>query len=143
VNRLISFAIVVETRVHDRAMTARIARLATITADGRPHLVPCCFALADETVYSAIDAKPKTTLALRRLANIAANPAVALLIDHYDEDWSTLWWVRIDGIARVTTDPTERRTALDLLATKYSQYIETPPPGDVIAIHIDAWRAWP
>src|SRR5205807_1831761 len=107
---------VIQSRIRDRVSAARVARLATVTPDGRPHLVPCCFALNEETVYSAVDAKPKTTLGLQRLANIAANPAVALLVDEYDEDWSTLWWVRLDGLGRVVTGPTERNTALDLLA---------------------------
>lgn len=126
-----------------RVGAARVARLATVTGDGRPHLVPCCFVLTADTIYSAVDAKPKTTLALRRLANIGANPAAALLVDHYDDDWSALWWVRLDGIARVVTDPDERGRALALLAAKYPQYQRTPPPGDVIAIEVAAWRAWP
>jgi PPOX class probable F420-dependent enzyme len=135
---------VAESRIRDRVCAARVARLATVTAGGRPHLVPCCFALHGETVYSAVDdAKPKTTMALQRLANIAANPAAALLVDEYDEDWSSLWWVRLDGTARVVIDPTEQATALDLLAAKYPQYARTPPPGDVIAIDISRWRAWP
>ncbi len=80
---------------------ARVARLATADADGRPHLVPIVFALAGDRVYTAVDAKPKRTTALRRLANVAANPRVAILVDHYDEDWSTLWWVRVHGTATV------------------------------------------
>ena len=100
-----------------------------MTVDGRPHLVPCCFVLAANTIYSAVDAKPKTTLALRRLANIAAHPAATLLVDEYDDnDWSTLWWVRLDGAARVVSDPQERERALTLLAAKYPQYTRTPPP---------------
>ena len=126
-----------------RVAAARVARLATITDDGRPHLVPCCFALAAGTIYSAVDGKPKTTLALRRLTNIQANPAAALLVDHYDDDWSALWWVRLDGVARVVADPPERARALTLLAAKYPQYTRAPPPGDVIAIDVTAWRAWP
>ena len=126
-----------------RVESAHVARLATVTADGRPHAVPCCFALVGETVYSAVDAKPKSTLALRRLANIAANPACALLVDEYHDDWSQLWWVRLDGVARVVTEADERRRALGRLADKYVQYAETPPPGDVIAIDLSGWRAWP
>ena len=126
--------------MRERVETARVARLATMTNDGRPHLVPCCFVLAAETIYSAVDGKPRTTLALRRLANIEANPAAALLVDHYDDDWSALWWVRLDGVARVVADPRERARALTLLAAKYPQYSRTPPPGDVIAIGVTAWR---
>jgi PPOX class probable F420-dependent enzyme len=129
--------------MRERVMTARVARLATVTADGRPHLVPCCFALAADTIYSAVDGKPKTTLALRRLANVEANPVASLLVDQYDDDWAELWWVRLDGVARVVAHPPERERALTVLAAKYPQYRRTPPPGDVIAIEVTAWRAWP
>lgn len=129
--------------MRDRTVAARVARLATVTPEGRPHVVPCCFILAADTVYSAIDGKPKTTLALRRLSNIEANPAVSLLVDEYDDDWSALWWVRLDGLARVVIDPPERDRALGLLAAKYPQYVRTPPPGDVVAIEVTAWRGWP
>ncbi len=122
---------------------ARSAVLSTVTADGRPHAVPCCFFLKGDVVYSAIDAKPKSTLALRRLDNLAANPAACLLVDCYDDDWSKLWWIRVDGTARVLVDGDERDHALDLLAAKYPQYQATRPPGPVIAIDITAWRAWP
>ncbi len=129
--------------MRERVVAARVARLATVTADGRPHIVPCCFTLADDTIYSAVDGKPKTTLALRRLANVEANPAASLLVDQYDDDWSALWWVRLDGVARVVADLPEREVALSLLAAKYPEYTRTPPPGDVIAIEVTAWRAWP
>lgn len=135
--------VVDDTVMRERVAAARVARLATVTGDGRPHLVPCCFVLAGETVYSAVDAKPKTTLALRRLANIEANPATTLLVDHYEDDWSALWWVRLDGNARVVADPAERARARTLLAAKYPQYAATPPPGDVIALEVTAWRSWP
>src|SRR5579875_3988162 len=84
-----------------RFAQARVARLATITPDGRPHLVPIVFAVHGDTVYSAVDAKPKRTGALARLANVAAHPQASVLADHYEEDWSALWWVRGDGRARV------------------------------------------
>jgi PPOX class probable F420-dependent enzyme len=133
-----------ETGMRERVAGARVGRLATITDDGRPHVVPCCFVLAADTIYSAVDAKPKTTMALRRLANIAAHPFAALLVDEYvDDDWSALWWVRIDGAARVIEDGDERATALALLARKYPQYERTPPPGAVIAIDVTNWRGWP
>lgn len=135
--------VVEQTVMRERVVAARVARLATVTADGRPHVVPCCFTVAADTIYSAVDGKPKTTLALRRLANVAANPSVSLLVDRYDEDWSALWWVRLDGLARVVDDLPERERALALLAAKYPQYVRTPPPGDVIAIEVTAWRAWP
>jgi PPOX class probable F420-dependent enzyme len=106
-------------------------------------VVPCCFALVGETVYSAVDAKPKSTLALRRLDNVRARGRASLLVDHYAEDWSTLWWVRVDGIARVLEAGPERDVALRALVTRYDQYRLEPPPGAVVALDITAWRAWP
>jgi PPOX class probable F420-dependent enzyme len=126
-----------------RVAGARVGRLATVTDEGRPHLVPCCFALVGDTVYSAVDAKPKSTLALRRLANVRATGHASLLVDHYDDDWSALWWVRVDGAGRVVESGPERDTALAALATKYDQYRRTPPPGPVVALDITRWRAWP
>lgn len=126
-----------------RLTSARVGYLATVTAASRPHLVPCCFAIHGDTLYSAIDAKPKSTLDLRRLQNIRSNTAASLLVDHYDEDWSTLWWVRVDGNGRTADDSAERRRAIDLLAIKYEQYRSMPPPGPVLAIDINGWRMWP
>jgi PPOX class probable F420-dependent enzyme len=126
-----------------RVRDARVARLATVTSSGRPHLVPCCFALAGEVVYSAIDAKPKSTIAVRRLANLRANPYAALLVDHYSEDWSTLWWIRVDGRGRVLDGGAERATAIGVLTEKYPVYLAEPPPGAVVAIDIVDWRSWP
>ena len=121
---------------------ARVARLATIGADGSPHLVPICFALIDETVYSAVDHKPKRTAALRRLANVRARGAVCLLVDYYTEDWSTLWWVRLDGHGRVVSDPDEVARARAALVAKYRQYAAAPPAGPVLAIAVDRWSGW-
>jgi PPOX class probable F420-dependent enzyme len=129
--------------MRERVTRARVARLATITDDGRPHLVPCCFALEGDTAYSAVDGKPKSTLALRRLANLRAHDRASLLVDHYDEDWSTLWWVRVDGVGRLVDDGDESANALRLLAAKYEQYRLDPPPGAVIAVDVTTWRAWP
>ena len=128
--------------MRQRVKEARTAVLSTVTAEGRPHAVPCCFVLTGDVVYSAVDAKPKSTLALRRLDNLAANPAACLLVDRYDDDWSKLWWIRVDGTARVLADGDERGHALDLLAAKYPQYQQTRPPGPVIAMDISAWRGW-
>ena len=125
-----------------RVGEARSGALSTVTAEGLPHVVPCCFVLDGDVVYSAVDAKPKSTLALRRLDNLAANPAACLLVDCYDDDWSRLWWIRVDGTARVLVEGDERDHALDLLAAKYHQYRETQPPGPVIAIDITDWRGW-
>jgi PPOX class probable F420-dependent enzyme len=128
-----------------RLAAARVGRLGTVTGDDRPHLVPCCFALLDaDTVVTAVDAKPKSTLALRRLANVRAHPHASLLVDHYDDaDWSALWWVRVDGAARVVEGGAERDRALAPLVAKYDQYRRTPPPGPVIALDIATWRTWP
>jgi PPOX class probable F420-dependent enzyme len=121
---------------------ARVAHLATITGDDKPHLVPCCFVLDGAAVYSAVDAKPKSTLALRRLDNIAAHAVASVLVDHYDEDWSQLWWVRVDGWARLVVNEPERHRVLALLEAKYEQYRRQPPPGPIIALDITAWRFW-
>ncbi len=125
-----------------RLAAARVGRLATVTESGGPHVVPCCFALDGDRVVSAVDAKPKTTPALRRLANLRARPRASLLVDHYDEDWASLWWVRADGAGRVVAAGPERDRALDLLAAKYDQYARQRPPGAVVVIEIDGWRSW-
>ena len=119
---------------------ARVAHLATAGADGRPHVVPCTFAVLGDTIVSAVDHKPKRTTALRRLANLAANPHVSLLADHYDEDWRALWWARADGTARVTeaAEP-ELRAAL---VARYAQYAEHPPDGALIVIAVERWSGW-
>jgi len=124
------------------ATTWPVARLGTVDADGRPHLVPCCFAMDGDAAYSVVDHKPKRTAALRRLDNIAANPAVCLLVDHYDDDWSTLWWVRFDGTARILVEGTEHRSAIAVLCAKYAQYRATPPSGAVVAIDVITVRGW-
>jgi len=126
-----------------RVLEARVGRLATVTAAGRPHVVPCCFMLDGRSVFSAVDAKPKSTLALRRLDNLRSHPAASLLVDHYSDNWSELWWVRLDGDGRVVTGGAERDRAIALLAGKYEQYAATPPPGPVIALDVTAWRSWP
>lgn len=127
-----------------RFAAARVARLATVGADGRPHLVPVVFALDGDTLYTAVDdVKPKATQRLRRLRNVAGNPGVALLADHYDEDWDALWWVRADGTARVLDpgDP-EAGRARTLLAERYPPYRAAPPPGPVIAVAVERWAGW-
>ncbi|GAA5083092.1 PPOX class probable F420-dependent enzyme [Thermocatellispora tengchongensis] len=119
---------------------ARVAGLATAAADATPHLVPVTFAMRGETVYVAVDHKPKTTATgLRRLANIRENPRVCLLTDHYDDDWSALWWVRADGRAEVV--PREP-AALEALAAKYPQYRERTPEGPVIVVQVEHWSGW-
>jgi PPOX class probable F420-dependent enzyme len=123
---------------------ARVGHLATVTAEARPHLVPCCFVLDGDTVYSAVDdVKPKSSLALRRLANLEAHPVASLLVDHYDDEWADLWWIRVDGPTRVLDVGSDHDTALTALAAKYAQYADHPPPGPVIAIDVARWTSWP
>jgi PPOX class probable F420-dependent enzyme len=124
----------------ERFGAARVARLATADAAGRPHLVPIVFALEGETIYSAVDAKPKRTTALRRLANVRENPAVAVLVDHYEDDWTRLWWARAEGSGRVldANDP-EASRAIELLAARYPQQRVT---GEVLAVDVERWSGW-
>lgn len=105
--------------------------------------MPCCFVLDGGWIFTAVDAKPKSTLHLRRLDNVRAHESVSLLVDHYDEDWTDLWWVRVDGTARVWDSGADRDGATAALATKYAQYRAAPPPGPVIAVKIGTWRWWP
>ncbi len=123
-----------------RFAAARVARLASVDAHGRPHLVPIVFALSEETIYSVIDAKPKRTVALRRLENVYANPLVSVLADRYEEDWRELWWARADGSARVIelAQP-EARRAVELLTARYPQQRAV---GPVLAIDVESWRGW-
>jgi PPOX class probable F420-dependent enzyme len=122
----------------ERFAEARVGHLATAGADSAPHVVAVCFALAGERIYTAVDAKPKQTRALKRLDNIRATGRASLLVDHYEEDWSRLWWVRADGPAHVI----ESEEAIDALAAKYAQYRERRPAGPVIAIEPERWRSW-
>jgi PPOX class probable F420-dependent enzyme len=126
-----------------RVSDARVGRLGTVTPAGGPHLVPCCFALIDEIAYTAVDGKPKSTLDLRRLENIRQTPATCLLVDEYDENWAHLWWVRLDGTARIVTSGSEEELAKNALEFKYPQYKRVAIPGPVIAHEIAAWVGWP
>ena len=125
-----------------RLTTARVARLATTDPDGRPHLVPIVFALDGDTLYSAVDRKRKRSSKLRRIENARARPDVTILVDHYDEDWSGLWWIRLRGRARVLDEGDERERALGLLAEKYPQYRTDPPDGPVLAVDVTETRDW-
>ena len=119
-----------------------VALLATVTPDGRPHAVPVCFALDGDVVYFAVDHKPKRTRQLQRLRNIAANPSVALLVQHYEHDWDGLWWVRVDGSARVLEEGERGRRALELLTDRYPQYRTHPPEGPVVEIAVESISGW-
>jgi PPOX class probable F420-dependent enzyme len=123
--------------------SARVARLATCGPDGQPHLVPITFAVEEDTILTAVDHKPKRTTRLRRLANIEANPRVAVLADHFEEDWSKLWWARADGLARVLEpDSDGHSNAVAQLAARYGQYAERPPDGAAIEIKVSRWSGW-
>lgn len=126
----------------ERMARARVARLATTGMDQQPHIVPVTFALLGDHLVTAVDHKPKLTLRLRRLRNIAENPRVSLLVDGYDDDWERLWWVRADGAAAIVGDEGARRAAIDALAAKYVQYRDEPPPGPVIEVVVDSWSGW-
>lgn len=124
-----------------RLATATVARLATVGSTGAPHLVPITFALIDAgTLVTAVDHKPKRTAALRRLANIEAEPRVSVLVDHYEDDWRRLWWVRADGEARV--GKAAPAGAAEALVRRYPQYRERPPQGPFIIVEIQRLRGW-
>ncbi len=129
-----------------RFAEARVGRLATVRPNGTPHVVPFVFALArqagSDRIHWAVDDKPKSSERLARLANIASNPSVAAVVDHYEEDWGRLWWVRATGTAVVVTDHAERARALDLLGTKYGHYREAAPTGEVVRIDVERWTWW-
>lgn len=128
--------------MRERVTGARVGRLATVGADGWPHAVPVCFVILGEAAYTAVDHKPKRHRRLRRLANIAADRRACLLVDEYGEDWSALWWVRLDGRARIVEDPGEAGNALDALVAKYRQYARSRPAGPVIALDVTGWTGW-
>jgi PPOX class probable F420-dependent enzyme len=120
---------------------ARVARLGTVDPDGSPNLIPFCFALEGDTMYSGVDQKPKTTKLLRRLENIRRDPRVMVLVDHYEDDWDRAWWVRLRGRGRVLSSEESER-GKTLLIEKYPQYIEEPPEDDLLAIEVEEWLGW-
>ncbi|MBC3192653.1 TIGR03668 family PPOX class F420-dependent oxidoreductase [Pseudonocardia sp. C8] len=133
-----------ETAARPLLAAARIARLATIRqSDGTPRLVPITFALVDDLVVSAVDdVKPKRHRRLARLRDIEADPRVGLLADHYDDDWSQLWWVRLDATAETHHDGGLHARAVEALAAKYPPYRAQPPAGPVLALTPTRWTAW-
>lgn len=120
----------------------RVGRLATVDAGGQPHAVPVCYVLVGDVAYTAVDRKPKRGTGLRRVANVQATGRASLLVDAYDEDWSRLWWVRLDGPARVVDDAAEADRAVAALVEKYRQYAAAPPPGPVLALDVAHWSGW-
>lgn len=131
-----------EADARERLASARVARLATVRPSGSPHVVPVTFAVEGGLVYTAVDHKPKSTRSLLRLENVARHPQVALLADHYSDDWEELWWVRVDGRASVVTDADEARHPIDALVERYEQYREHRPAGPAIVIRVDHWTGW-
>ena len=125
-----------------RVRAARVARLATLDPDGRPHLVPIVFVLDGETLDTAVDAKPKRSPRLRRIENARDRPNGVVLVDHYEHDWTRLWWVRLRGRARVLDSGEEAERALRLLKEKYEQYRRERPGLPVLAVDIREWRGW-
>jgi PPOX class probable F420-dependent enzyme len=121
---------------------ARVGHLATVAADGKPHVVPVCFVLERDSVYWVVDHKPKASRRLRRLANIRVRPVAQLVVDHYAEDWVELWWVRVSADAAILEPGPEAEHALDLLATKYEQYRERRPDGPVVRLAVRRWSGW-
>ncbi|GAB3983770.1 TIGR03668 family PPOX class F420-dependent oxidoreductase [Actinoallomurus acanthiterrae] len=125
-----------------RFASARAVRLATVDEEGRPHLVVVTFAVEGDTIYSAVDAKPKRTRDLKRLRNIQADPRVAVLADHYEDEWSRLWWVRADATAEIVEDPAAMAGPVALLRERYRQYRAHAPEGPVIAMTVHRWTGW-
>ena len=126
----------------DQLTSAQVAVLASVRPDGRAHAVPIVFAVDGDYLYTAVDHKPKSTIRLARLENIAANPQVSILAQHYNDDWEQLWWVRVDGEAAVLKSPVQRQRAVDLLIAKYPQYQNQSLSGEVIGVRIDRLTSW-
>jgi PPOX class probable F420-dependent enzyme len=125
-----------------RFAAARVARLATVRPDGGPHLVPITFAVVGDVIHSSVDDKPKRSRALTRLANLRSEARCSVLVDHYDEDWSQLWWVRADGVARIVDPVPADDPGLSALAERYDAYRRRPPPGPAIRIDVVRWTGW-
>lgn len=124
------------------ADSAMVGHLGTVSAEGRPHVVPVCFVIIGEIAYSAVDDKPKRTTQLQRIANLTATGHACLLVDHYSDDWSALWWVRLDGHGRVINDPDEVAHSLAGLRNKYPQYAQLPASAPVLAVDVTHWSGW-
>jgi PPOX class probable F420-dependent enzyme len=132
-----------EDEARRRLAAARVAYLATVRGDGTPHVVPIVFAVEGDRVYAIADPKPKSGLDLSRHRNIAANPAVSLVVDEYHEPWNGIWWVRADGLARVVGDGPERDTAIRLLRSKYPDYATwTMPFGAAMVMEVRRVTSW-
>jgi PPOX class probable F420-dependent enzyme len=125
-----------------RATSTRVCRVGTLDERGRVHLVPIVFVIEGDTLYSSTDAGPRP---VKRLRNLERDPHATAVFDAYDEDWSTVWWVRVQGKGRTVTDPLERDHARDLLWSKYPQFTTAPPDegrGPIMALDIEHWAGW-
>jgi PPOX class probable F420-dependent enzyme len=131
-----------EEQARARFATVPVARLGTADGQGRPHVVVTTFAVDGDTIYTAVDQKPKSSHTLKRLRNVGENPWVTMLADHYTDDWETLWWVRADGRAAILADQRQMAAPLRLLADRYWQYRLAPPPGPVLAVTVERWSGW-
>jgi PPOX class probable F420-dependent enzyme len=131
-----------EGEARERFASVRAARLGTADARGKPHLVVVTFAVEGDTIYTSVDQKPKSGANLKRLRNVAENPQVTMLADHYDDDWDLLWWVRADGRAEILTGQSQMAAPLSLLTDRYWQYRQAPPTGPVIAVTVERWLGW-
>ena len=125
----------------DRIASAPVGRLATVRPDGTPHVVPVTFALSGDVLVTAVDSKPKRTTQLQRLSNVREHPVASLVVDHYDDDWSQLWWVRVDGHAEVV-EVTAATEDVDALVAKYAQYHAVRPAGPVLRLRVERWTSW-
>ena len=125
-----------------RFASSPVAHLSTVRPDGRPHVVPMVFALVGDTVYTAVDAKPKRSRDLQRLANVRAEPRCALLVDHYEDDWRRLWWVRADGRGEVVDAPFAAHPGIQALMQRFPQYRDEPPSGPLLVITVERWNGW-
>jgi PPOX class probable F420-dependent enzyme len=130
-----------ERELRRRFAASPVARLATVRPDGRPHLVPVVFALAGDVIFTAVDAKPKRSTRLQRLVNLESEPRCSLLVDHYTDDWSQLWWVRADGEA-VVVEPSAASPGLTALVERHPQYRELAPSGPLLAVRVTQWSGW-
>ena len=130
------------TEALSRLGAARVGHLVTVRPNGQPHVVPVTYALTGNSVVTMIDHKPKTTNRLQRLINIENNPVATLMSDHYSEDWSALWWVRVDGGASIHIEDRVWEESAAALRAKYGQYAENSPRGPAVVISVDRVTSW-
>ena len=129
-------------QARERFAASPLARLATVRPDGAPHVVPVVFALEGDTIWLVVDDKPKRSRDLQRLANVRVEPRVSVLVDHYEDDWTRLWWVRADGRARVVDGGPELERAAALVTDRYPQE-RGQPLGPAVAVDVERWSWWP